>query len=157
MPDGFHWRYNAYGGQPIIKQFVMKDTETLTVGDMLNLESGEVDLGVTADTALVGAMASADDPKAERNTSHERTPGKVAGVDSTTVVRAYINPDAVYGCVDANARNAGVTLDLSGATGAQTVGASVNTEFVTVERKLAAADETLVMIIPALHYLTKSQ
>ena len=45
--NGFAWRWNVSGGRPLMQSFYMKDTETLTVGDMLNLESGEVDLMVT--------------------------------------------------------------------------------------------------------------
>ena len=154
---GFNWLYNLSGGRALVLEFVMKDTETLTVGDMLNLESGQVDLGVTADTALIGIFAGPDDPNVARNTSHERTPGKVAGTTAVTVVMAIVNPDAVYEVTDANARNAGATLDLSGATGAQGVAASANTEFVVVERKRQTADLTRVMIIQTIHYLTKSQ
>ena len=47
--NGFEWRYNLSGGRPLILTFLMKDSETLTRGDMLNIESGEVDLAATAD------------------------------------------------------------------------------------------------------------
>ena len=154
---GFEFRYCIGGGPPLIKTFVMKDTEPLTKGDLLNLETGEVDLAATSDTALIGVMLGADDPLKEVNASGERTPGKVSGTAATTVIKAIINPDAVYSTADANARNAGATLDISGATGAQGVAASSNTEFVVVERKLQTADPTYVKIIETIHYLTKSQ
>lgn len=154
---GFAWRYNLSGGRPLIADLVAKDTETLTKGDILNLESGEVDLAVTSDTALIGVMLGAEDPANEKNSSGVLTPGVVSCTDSTTVVKAIVNPDAVYATTDNNARNAGATLDISGATGAQGLAASANTEFVVVERKRASTDETRVMIIPGIHYLLKSQ
>ena len=154
---GFEWRYNIGGGPPLIKSFYMKDTETLTKGDLLNLETGEVDLAATSDTALVGVMLGAEDPTKEGNSAGVKTPGKVAGTDSTTIILAIINPDAVYSTADANARQPGALLDISGATGAQTLAESGNTEFVVVERKLQTADPTYVKIIETIHYLTKSQ
>jgi hypothetical protein len=93
---------------------------------MANLESGEVDLGATGDTALLGIIMETG-----------------AGTDSTTRVKVIVDSDAVYGVYDANARLKGATLDLSGATGAQTVAASSNKEFV-VYAESTAAEETLV-------------
>ena len=52
--NGFEWRYNVSGGRPLILTFLMKASETLTRGDMLNIESGEVDLAVTSDAAIAG-------------------------------------------------------------------------------------------------------
>lgn len=125
MP-GFTFRYRKSGGAPTIQVAKAKDTESLTKGDLLNLETGEVDLGATADTAFVGVCLDT-----------------VAAVDSTTDIRYISDADAVYGVVDANARVKGATLDISGATGAQTVAASSNKEFV-VEADSSAAQETLV-------------
>ena len=154
MANGFEWRYNLYGGgKPLIKTFYMKDTETLTVGDILNVESGEVDLAATGDTGLAGAFAGPDDP----GDAVDNAPGTVAGTDSTTLVKVIINPDAVYEVEDNNARAPGATLDITGATGAQGVAASSNTEFVVVERKRQTSDPTHVMICPSAHYLAKAQ
>ncbi len=123
---GFRYRYRMNGGVPTIQNLTYKDTETLSKGDMVNLESGEIDLGATADTALLGICLKTG-----------------AGTDSTTTVDCITDSDAVYGVLDANARVKGATLDLSGATGAQTVGASSNKEFVVVET-VTATEETLV-------------
>jgi len=154
MANGFEWRYNLSGGDPLIMKFVMKDSETLTRGDMLNIESGEVDLAATADVALCGIFLGPDDP----DDAVDGKPGTVAGTDSTTVVQAIVNPDAVYADTsDTSARLAGATLDIAGATGAQTVAASSNTEFVVVARKLQASDETLLQICSTSHYLAKAQ
>jgi len=152
--NGFDWRYNVSGGRPLILTFVMKDTETLTRGDMLNIESGEVDLAVTTDAAIAGIFVGPENPE----DAVDGKPGTLAGTDSTTIVKVIVNPDAVY--ADANdtvARLAGALLDISGATGAQTVAASSNTEFVVVERKRQSSDETRLQICSSAHYLAKAQ
>ena len=152
--NGFEWRYNVSGGRPLILTFAMKDTETLTRGDMLNIESGEVDLMVTSDVAAAGVFVGPENP----NDATDGQPGTVSGTDSTTIVKVIVNPDAVYADAnDTSARLAGATLDISGATGAQTVAASSNTEFVVVERKRQSTDETRLMICSSAHYLAKAQ
>lgn len=152
--NGFEWRYNLSGGRPLILTFLMKDTETLTRGDMLNIESGEVDLAATADVAIAGIFVGPENP----DDAVDGKPGTVSGTDSTTIVKCLVNPDAVYADGnDTNARLAGATLDISGATGAQTVAASSNTEFVVVERKRQSSDETRLQIASTSHYLAKAQ
>jgi len=152
--NGFDWRYNLSGGRPLILTFAMKDSETLTRGDLLNVESGEVDLAATGDAALAGIFVGPENP----SDATDGSPGIVAGTDSTTIVKVLVNPDAVYADAnDTSARLAGATLDVSGATGAQTVASSSNTEFVVVERKRQASDETRLMICSSAHYLAKAQ
>ena len=152
--NGFEWRYNVSGGRPLILTFLMKDSETLTRGDMLNLESGEVDLLVTTDVAAVGIFVGPENP----NDATDGEPGVVSGTDSTTVVKAIVNPDAVYADRnDTSSRLAGALLDISGATGAQTIASASNNEFVVVERKRQASDETRVMFTAPTHYLSKVQ
>ena len=154
MAQGFEWRYNVSGGKPLVLTFLMKDSETLTLGDLLNLESGEVDLLATGDTAAVGLFVGPDDP----DDAVDRKPGTVSGTDSTTVVRAIVNPAAVYADVDdTNARLAGALLDVSGATGAQAIASASNNEFVVVARKKQSSDETLVQFTAPTHYLSKVQ
>lgn len=137
---GFTFAYRLSGGAPTKQTLKSKDTETLSTGDMVNLESGEVDLGATADTNLLGAIVSAT----------------VAAVDSTTDIEVITDVDAVYAVVDANARVKGETLDLSGATGAQTVGASSNKEFVVVAPS-TASQPTLVRFNIGKHADNKAQ
>ena len=121
--NGFEWRYNVSGGRPLILRFLMKDSETLTRGDMLNLESGEVDLMVTTDVAAVGVFVGPENP----DDATDGQPGVVSGTDSTTLVKAIVNPDAVYADPnDTSARLAGALLDISGATGAQTIASASN-------------------------------
>lgn len=146
---GFIWAYNLSGGHPLVYEFVMKDTETFTVGDMGNIETGQIDLAATGDTALVGPIDGATDP--DDNVSGQ--PGRIAGTTAVTKVRAYANPDVVLSVTDANARLAGALLDVAGATGAQSVAASSNNEFICT-RDSAATELTLVGINPGEHYLT---
>ena len=145
---GFIWAYNVSGGRELVYEFVMKDTETLTVGDMLNLETGEVDLAATNDTSMLGPHAGASDP--DDNVAGQA--GVVSGTDSTTKVRATVNPDAVLTAIDANARLAGVNLDISGATGAQIYAADANSDFLVVKDS-SAVEETLAIVAPGEHYL----
>ena len=152
--NGFKWRWNVSGGKPLIQSFYMKDSETLTVGDMLNLESGEVDLMVTSDVAAVGLFQGPENP----NDAVDGKPGTVSGTDSTTLVMVICNPDAVYADDnDTSARQPGALLDISGATGAQTLASASNNEFVVVKRKTQSSEETLVQFTAPTHYLSKVQ
>lgn len=136
---GFKFRYRLCGAPPTIQDLTFKDTETLTKGDIVNLESGEVDLAVTTDTNLVGVVLET-----------------VAGTDSTTRVKCITDADAVYGVDDANARVKGAPLDIAGATGAQTVAAATNKEFV-VQAPSSATEETLVRFNVGKHVDNKAQ
>ena len=152
--NGYEWRYNISGGRPLILTFLMKDSETFTRGDVMNIESGEVDLAATGDAALAGIFVGPENP----DDAVDGKPGTVSGTDSTTIVKVIVNPDAVYADAnDTSARLAGATLDISGSTGAQTMAASSNTEFVVVERKRQASDETRAMICTSAHYIAKAQ
>lgn len=137
---GFRFRGRISGGAPTIQDLLFKDTETLTKGDLVNLESGEVDLAATADTNLLGMVLEVG----------------VAGTDSTTKIKVIVDDDAIYGVYDANARLKGATLDIAGATGAQTVAASSNKEFV-VYAPSTASEETLVVFNVGKHHNNKAQ
>ena len=59
MPDtskGFRPRYRLCGAPFTVQSLLFKDTETLTKGDLVNLETGEVDLAATNDTAILGKV-----------------------------------------------------------------------------------------------------
>ena len=131
---GFKFRYRLSQQPPTLKRLYFKDTETLSKNDLLNLETGEVDLGATNDTTFVGAAQET-----------------LAGTDSTTQIWVITDFDAVYGVYDANAREAGATLDIAGTTGAMTVAASSNVDLIVVS-KSSATEETLVMIAHGEHY-----
>lgn len=124
---GFRYRRRMNGGDPTIQDLLFKDTESLTKGDIVNIESGEVDLAVTTDTALLGVVMEVG----------------VSGTDSTTRIKVIVDGDALYGVYDANARLKGATLDITGASGAQTVAGTSNKEFV-VHGESTATEETLV-------------
>lgn len=130
---GFHFAYRLGGGDPTIQDLLFKDTETLTKGDLVNLETGEVDLAATGDAALLGAVVETD-----------------SGTNSTTRIRVITDPDAVYAVYDANARLVGATLDLAGTTGAMTVATSSNADL-TVVAESTASEPTLVMITHGEH------
>lgn len=132
---GFRFRYRLSGAPPTILTLYCKDDETLSKGDLLNLESGELDLGATNDTTLIGACMETK-----------------AGTDSTTQFKVISDPDAVYGVYDANARLAGATLDIAGTTGAMTVAASNNVDLIVVAPS-SASEETLVMIAHGEQFL----
>lgn len=140
----FYHAYNQSGGRPLILEILAKDTETLTEGDMLNLESGLADLGATNDTAFLGLLVSASDP----TRYVAGTPGSISAVTGATKLKTIVNPDAVYHIVDANARLMGAQLDLSGATGAQVLAASSNNDFV-IAAPSGANEETLVVFTQA--------
>lgn len=134
--SGFHFMYRLCGAPPTVQRFLFKDTETLSKGDILNIENGEVDLGATNDTQLVGIALETK-----------------AGTDSTTYIEVITDEDAVYAVYDANARAIGANLDIAGTTGAMTVASSTNADLVVVAN--STADEwTLVRITRAEHVLT---
>lgn len=131
---GFRFRGRKSGAFPTIQDLTFKDTETLTKGDMVNLETGEVDLLATADTAAVGMVQET-----------------LSGTDSTTAIKVIIDVDAIYGVFDENARVIGATLDVAGATGNQTIASSSNKNFV-VFADSAADEETLVIWNVGKHF-----
>ena len=136
---GFEFRFRESGGAPTIVDLLFKDTETLTKGDLVNLETGEVDLLATGDTNALGVVLET-----------------VSGTDSTTRIKCIIDPDAVYGVTDANARLLGATLDVAGTTGAMTVATSSNKNFV-VARESSATEETLVKFNVGKHAFNVAQ
>lgn len=131
---GFRFRYRLSGQPPTIQTLTIKDTETLTKGDLVNLETGEIDLGATNDTAFVGIVLETK-----------------SGTDSTTTYECITDWDAVYGVYDPNARAIGATLDITGATGAMTVTTSSNVDVIVVANS-SATEETLVMIAHGEHW-----
>lgn len=131
---GFKFEYRESGGDPTILELPFKDSETLTKGDILNLELGEVDLSVTGDSGLLGTAMKTK-----------------TGVDSTTLMPVIVDADAVYSVYDPNARLTGATLDISGTTGAQTVAATSNADL-TVVAPSTATERTFVQITHGEHW-----
>jgi hypothetical protein len=135
---GFRFRYRECGAPPTIRDFVAKDAETLTKGDLINLESGEADLAASDDAGLVGVCLET-----------KACDGVATTGDTVAVI---VDRDAVYGVYDANARVIGAGLDLAGTTGAQTVAADSNHDLIVVANS-SAAEETLVKILHGAHVL----
>lgn len=130
---GFKFSHRQSGQPPTIMTLYFKDTETLTKGDLVNAESGELDLAATNDAALLGAVQQT-----------------LAGVDSTTLIEVIVDEDAVYSVYDANARKIGDVLDIAGATGAMGVTTDSSHDVIVVAN--SAADElTLVKILSTKH------
>jgi uncharacterized protein YbcI len=138
MP-GFEFRFRAGGGQPTVHSFRFKKTATLSLGDFLNFEEGEVDLGAHGDDALLGVCQET-----------------LVGVASTTTIRVITDSDAVYGVEDDNARSVGEVLDLTGATGLQGVARGTDSELLVV-LECTAQEETLVRINAGRHHRVVSE
>ncbi len=130
---GFRYRGRKCGAPPTIQRLLFKDTETLTKGDLVNLEAGEVDLAATDDKLIVGIVLETK-----------------AGVDSTTYISVIVDEDALYGVYDAAARLKGAPLDIAGATGAMTVAADSNHDL-KVYAPSSATEETIVEIFHGAH------
>ena len=130
---GFRFSHRIGGGPPTILNLLSADTGTLTKGDIVSLDTGELDLGATNDSAFLGAVLETK-----------------AVTDSVTKIEVYVDADAVYAVYDATARLAGATLDIAGTTGVMTVAATSNADF-TVVAPSAADEETLVMFTHGEH------
>ncbi len=132
---GFKFEGRQSGAPPTVQKFYFKDTETIYKGDMVNMESGEIDLAATGDTAIIGIALQT-----------------LSGVDSTTLMEVITDFDALYSVYDANARTVGTLLDLTGSAGAQTVTTSSNGNFIVVANS-SADERTLVKLSTAAHPL----
>lgn len=133
--SGFAFRYRLGGGQPTIRNFGLKSAETLTLGDMLSIDAGQVGLGVAGNVTLLGSAL-------------ETLDGEAGSGD----IRVITDGDAVYGVEDPHARRQGDSLDLTGTTGVQGVASSTGSEFAVVA-DCTADEETLVTIIPTSHHV----
>ena len=131
---GFKYEGRLSGQPDLIADFTFKDTETLTKGDLVNLETGEVDLAATGDTALCGVVMET-----------------LSGTDSTTKIKVAYASDAIFSVYDATARAAGATLDISGATGAMTITTSSNADVIVVAP--SSATERTLLTFNGTHYL----
>lgn len=122
---GFRFSGTLYGGKDAtarIVQYPASAAGVLTKGDTVSLaRSGRVALGATDASTFVGVVA------ATKNYA------------VAEMVPVIVNHDAVWEVYDPNARIKGATLDVSGATGAQTVAASSNADLINVES--TSADE----------------
>ncbi len=127
----FVWAGSTDGSEPIVREFIVKDTIIFTRGEMAQLDTGEVDAGATADTELLGPAQEDVDNTAD-------------GLK----VNVIINPGAIYSVVDANARTVGDLLDL--AAGGLGLAATSNNEF-KVYKTSTATEPTLVVWNNGIH------
>ena len=130
---GFEFAYLANGGTaPTIQTIVAADAEVFTAGEIVNLESGELDAGASGDTAFVGAVVQ------DLNNAGD-------GLSCAVIT----DQDAVYSVVDDNLRLQGATLDL--AVGGLGVTTSSNADFIVV--KTSSATERTLVMFNNTHYL----
>jgi len=132
---GFRYRGRLCGGMPTIQQFLSADTLTLHKGDLVTLDTGEVDLAATDDKLFLGVVAETK-----------------ACVDSTTYISVIVDDDSIFAVYDANARAYGAPLDIAGATGAMTVAGDANHDLIVIAPS-SALEETLVMFKHGTHVL----
>ncbi len=130
---GFRFKRRKSGGEPHYMDLLHATTETLSKGDLVNLETGEIDLAVSSDSAMLGAVQETG-----------------AGTASTTRKRVIVDADAIYEVYDPVARLKGATLDISGATGAMTITTSGDADL-TVWAESTASEPTLVFITHGEH------
>lgn len=131
---GFKYMGRLSGQPDLIQKMTIADA-AFAKGDLVNLESGQIDLAATGDTALVGVVL-------------EAISGGTTGTDQVEVTYAA---DAVFAVYDANARAVGATLDISGATGAMTVASSSNADLIVIAD--STADEWTLVTFNANHFL----
>jgi len=110
---GFHFRYRLNGDPPVVRRFLREDSSGVAPGDMVTVEGLNAVPAATGDVTLLGVVRAPVD-------------------DSGAYVEVIADEDAVYGVVDPHARTAGATLDLAGASGAQTVRPGPNEDFEVV-------------------------
>ena len=132
---GFHFRYRLCGEPPTIAEFTFQDTEVITAGDLVAVQSGYADLAATNDADLCGAAVET-----------------VSGTTLVSKVKIITDWDAVYAVTDANARTVGTKFDIAGATGAMTLATDSNHDVIVVANS-SATEPTLVMIIQGEHVL----
>jgi hypothetical protein len=117
-------------------EFGCQDADTYTKGDLVSLESGEIDVSVTDDPGILGVCLET---------------GVATGVATTgTAMKVVVDEDAIYGVYDASARLKGAQLDIAGTTGAMTVATDSNHDL-QVYAPSSATEETLVCIVHGAH------
>ena len=136
---GFKYRYRLDGGEPTIQTLVFKDTETITKGDLVTLETGVADPTVSDDDGILGVALETK-----------------AGTTAVSTIKVITDYDAVYGVYDATARAMGTVLDVTGLTGAMTLAADVHHDVIVVAPS-AATEETLVVIVHGAHWSNKQK
>jgi RNA polymerase sigma factor (sigma-70 family) len=128
---GFQFLYCISGGRPAIRRFARSGEQALVPGDVVNLGDDGPALAVTGDASLLGSVAEV--------------------VNGGTEILVIAAEDAVYSVADPHVRVAGESLDLAGASGAQSVDEAVNNDFEVVADS-SADEDTLVRISVGRHH-----
>ncbi len=128
---GFSFAYRTSGAMPTILDIVMLNDEVLSVGELVNIATGEADGAAAGDSALVGIALEALD-----------------NADDGLSIKVIVDADAVYEVADLNARLIGATLDI--ATGGLGVTGTSNADLIVVKTS-TATETTHVMITPGEH------
>ena len=134
---GFRYRGRRCGGPPTIQKFVAASAATYHKGDIVSLTTSECEIAATDDKSFLGIVNET---------------AVCDGVATTgTQIEVIVDEDSIFGVYDANARIIGAYLDVAGATGAMTVAANANHDFM-VYASSTATEETLVCFSHAAHY-----
>ena len=129
---GFQFVHRQTGAMPTILDIVLRNDEVLSVGEMVNINTGEAEAAGTNDAAFVGIALEALD-----------------NADDGLSIKVIVDKDAIYRVSDDNARLIGATLDLaSGGLGVTTP--NTNKDFIVIKTS-TATEPTHVMITPAEH------
>jgi hypothetical protein len=135
---GFEYSHRPNGKAPTVQEFPAKSGQTdLSGGMLVNLESGEIDIAVSNDSALLGVVLGPSDPDED-----------ITALSAGAMVEVITDPDAVYRVTDANARVAGASLDI--AAGALAVTTDSNHDLRVVATS-TSAQPTHVQISQANH------
>jgi uncharacterized protein YbcI len=133
MP-GFEFRYRLGGGAPTVETLPFKTKRSVTAGDMVSLDAGEIALAASGDEALLGVALEASTATAER--------GKL---------KVITDADAVYAVINGHSRARNGTVDLTGVAGGQGIGDGPNGDLAVVVES-DDEDETLVRISVGKHW-----
>lgn len=134
MATGFTFAYTESGAAAKVERLRVKASVVLSKGELVNLETGEIDAAATADTTLTGVAAEDCD-----------------NTDDGLFCDVIVNSDAVYSVVDNNARVKGALLDIG--TGGLTVAAALNNDLIVVED--SSATEPTLVTFAGTHYLQR--
>jgi uncharacterized protein YbcI len=132
MP-GFEFRYTLSGAPPTIRSLRIKGVQSIARGDFVNLEHGEVDLGASRDTELLGVTLESKQ-----------------GAGGGTYIEVVVDGDAVYGVEDGVIRARDDALDLVGVSGAQGVASGSGGDLLVLSDS-PAGEPTLVRIAVGRH------
>lgn len=133
---GFRYRGRKCGGPPTFQKFVAASAATYHKGDLVSLAAGECEIAASNDVTFLGIVNET---------------AVCDGVATTgTKVEVIVDEDSIFAVYDAAARLKGAVLDITGATGAMTIAADVDTDLMVFANSLAT-EETIVCFANGSH------